>query len=130
MTCGQLSSLDDAHQRIKAGDPAPECGCGGYLKPDTISFGQAMPAEEVEKATQLSSSCDAFIVIGSTLLVQPAALMPVYAKQNDAFLGIINLSETPCDSMCDVLIRDKAGTVLVEIVKKVNEIKPAIHQSE
>ena len=130
MTCGQLSSLDDAHQRIKAGNPAPECGCGGYLKPDTISFGQAMPAEEVEKATQLSSSCDAFIVIGSTLLVQPAALMPVYAKQNDAFLGIINLSETPCDSMCDVLIRDKAGTVLVEIVKKVNEIKPAIHQSE
>ena len=119
MRCGELSSLDDAHCRIRAGDPAPECKCGGYLKPDTISFGQAMPVEAVEKATLLSSACDVFIVVGSTLLVQPAALMPVYAKQNNAFLCIINLSETPCDKMCDVLIRDKAGTALVEIVNQV-----------
>jgi len=119
MSCGALSSLDEAHRRIRAGEPAPECECGGYLKPDTISFGQAMPVEAVEKATRLSSGCDVFIVVGSTLLVQPAALMPVYAKQNHAFLCIINLSETPCDKMCDVLIRDKAGTALIDIVKQV-----------
>jgi NAD-dependent deacetylase len=122
MSCGELSSLDDAHRRIQAGDPAPECGCGGYLKPDTISFGQAMPVQAVEEATRLSSACDVFIVVGSTLLVQPAALMPVYAKQNNAFLCIINLSETPCDNMCDVLIREKAGTTLVDIVTQVKAI--------
>ena len=94
-------------------------GKSSYLKPDTISFGQAMPGDEGEKATKLSQNCNCFIVIGSTLLVHPAAMMPVYAKQSDAFLSIINLSETPCDDMCDVLICGKAGEVLVDIVDRV-----------
>jgi NAD-dependent deacetylase len=59
------------------------------------------------------------MVVGSTLLVQPAAHMPVYAKQNNAFLAIVNLSETPCDNTCDVLIRGKAGSVLQQIVSEV-----------
>jgi NAD-dependent deacetylase len=122
MTCNGSSSIHDAQKRIDAGDFAPECDCGGYMKPDTISFGQAMPVEEVEKATELSKNCDCFIVVGSTLLVQPAALMPVYAKQSKAFLGIINLSETPCDDMCDVLVCNKAGEVLVDIVDRVGSI--------
>lgn len=117
MSCGRISSIHEAQKRIEAGDLAPECDCGGYLKPDTISFGQAMPEAEVERATKLSQDCGCFIVVGSTLLVQPAAHMPIYAKQNNAFLAVINLSETPCDEMCDVLIREKAGEVLVKIVK-------------
>lgn len=52
------------------------------------------------------------MVVGSTLLVQPAALMPRYAKDGGAFLVIVNLSETPYDNVCDLLINDKAGTVL------------------
>lgn len=115
MSCGKISSEDEAQKRVEAGDLAPECECGGYLKPDTVSFGQAMPVKEVELATQLSINCDFFLVVGSTLLVQPAALMPQYAKQSGAFLAIVNLSETPCDEMCDVLIRGKAGEVLKEI---------------
>jgi NAD-dependent deacetylase len=54
-------------------------------------------------------------MVGSTLIVQPAAQMPFYAKNNGAFLAIINLSETPCDDLCDVLIREKAGQVLQAI---------------
>ena len=88
------------------------------MKPDTISFGQAMPAAEVEKSVALSRGCDFFLVVGSTLLVQPAAQMPVYAKNNGAFLAIINLSKTPCDDMCDVLIREKAGEVLQQIINE------------
>jgi NAD-dependent deacetylase len=80
-----------------------------------------MPAGEVQKAVSLSQTCDFFMVVGSTLVVQPAAHMPVYAKQNGAFLAILNLSETPCDDMCDVLIQDKAGQVLQEIVKAVEK---------
>jgi NAD-dependent deacetylase len=63
------------------------------------------------------------MVVGSTLLVQPAAHMPVYAHQNNAFLAIVNLSETPCDNMCNVLIRDKAGEVLQQIVNAVENTK-------
>jgi NAD-dependent deacetylase len=76
----------------------------------------------VEKSVILSSQCDFFLVVGSTLLVQPAAQMPVYAKNNGAFLAIINLSETPCDSMCDVLIREKAGDVLQQIIREVEKV--------
>jgi NAD-dependent deacetylase len=119
MRCRKISPLENVQQRLAAGDMAPECECGGFLKPDTISFGQAMPVAEVEKAAALSQNCDFFLVVGSTLLVQPAAHMPIYAKNSGAFLAIVNLSDTPCDGMCDVLIRDKAGNVLQQIVKEV-----------
>ena len=115
MSCRQTIPTEDVRQRLAAGDPAPECKCGGYFKPDTISFGQSMPVAEVEKAASLSQQSDFFMVVGSTLLVQPAAHMPIYAKNHGAFLAIINLSETPCDDMCDALIREKAGVVLQEI---------------
>jgi NAD-dependent deacetylase len=118
MSCGKITSIHEVQDRIESGDPAPECECGGFLKPDTISFGQAMPEQEVKKATELSRSCGFFMVVGSTLLVQPAALMPGYARQSGAFLAIINLSETPFDEMVNVLIRGKAGQVLPEIIKR------------
>ena len=116
LACREVFPVDDIRQRLAAGDDAPECGCGGFLKPDTISFGQAMPAAEVEKSIALSRESDFFMVVGSTLLVQPAAHMPYYAKDNGTFLAIVNLSETPCDNMCDVLIRDKAGQTLQAIL--------------
>jgi NAD-dependent deacetylase len=121
MSCRNITATEEIQTRLDSGDTAPECECGGYLKPDTISFGQAMPVEAVEQATALSHTSDFFLVVGSTLLVQPAAHMPVYAKQNNAFLAIVNLSDTPCDNMCDALIRDKAGNVLQRIVREVEE---------
>ena len=119
MSCRALISWDAAEQMILAGDKAPRCGCGGFLKPDTISFGQAMPAKETRRAVDLSAQCDVFIVVGSTLLVQPAALMPEYALKTGAFLAIINLSPTPYDKRCHVLIREKAGPVLADIANRV-----------
>jgi NAD-dependent deacetylase len=119
MSCRKISPIDSVQERLAAGDMAPECECGGYLKPDTISFGQSMPVAEVEKAATLSRDCDFFLVVGSTLLVQPAAHMPIYAQNSGAFLAIINLSDTPCDGMCDVLIRGKAGEVLQQVAKEV-----------
>ena len=121
MSCRNITATEEVQARLNSGDAAPECECGGYLKPDTISFGQAMPVDAVEKATALSHTSDFFLVVGSTLLVQPAAHMPVYAKQNNAFLAIVNLSDTPCDNLCDVLIRDKAGKVLQRIVREVEK---------
>ena len=122
MSCGNTISIHEAQKCIEAGDLAPECECGGYMKSDTISFGQSMPADEVEKAIDLSRNCDFFLVVGSTLLVQPAALMPSYAKQGGAFLAIVNLSETPYDERCDVLIRGKAGEALLEIVNTIRDL--------
>lgn len=123
MTCSRTIPFEQAKKMIEAGDPAPECECGGFLKPDTISFGQSMPVQATRRAAELSSGCDLFMVVGSTLVVQPASLMPEYAKQGGAFLVIINLSETPCDKICDVLIRGKAGKILEEIVRSVEKNK-------
>jgi NAD-dependent deacetylase len=119
MSCQKTSPIDKVQHRLANGDTAPECVCGGYLKPDTISFGQAMPLAEVEKSIALSGECDFFLIVGSTLVVQPAAQMPIYAKEKGAFLAIINLSDTPCDSICDVLIREKAGDVFPQIIEEV-----------
>ncbi len=119
MSCGKTASLEEIHRRIEKGDLAPECKCGGYIKSDTISFGQAMPEDELERATELARSSDLFMVVGSTLLVHPAAAMPVLAKENGSFLVIVNLSETPYDKVCDVLIQGKAGAVLPGIFKEV-----------
>jgi NAD-dependent deacetylase len=122
MSCSKIAPVHETQKRIELGDHAPECECGGYLKPDTISFGQSMPMDDVERAVSLSRSCDFFMVVGSTLLVQPASHMPLYAKESGAFLAIVNLSETPCDRICDVLIRDKAGEVLKRITNKIKDL--------
>ena len=122
MSCGKISSIHEAQKKVASGDLAPECGCGGYLKPDTISFGQSMPEEKVKRAIELSSDCDFFMVVGSTLLVQPAAHMPQYAKQSGAFLAIVNLSETPYDEVCDILVCGKAGLILPGIVDKIKDM--------
>ena len=122
MSCLEISSIHAAHLRIKSGDLAPECTCGGYLKPDTVSFGQSMPAVELQRAVTLSNTCEVFIVVGSTLLVQPAALLPDYARRAGAFLAIVNLSQTPYDGICDVLIQEKAGVALPEIASRISQL--------
>lgn len=115
MQCNAIFPIHEIQKRIDGGDLAPECACGGYLKPDTVSFGQAMPRNRVDMAVEFSQECDSFLVVGSTLIVQPAAMMPQYARQAGAFLSMVNLSKTPIDHLCDVLIRGKAGPVLTDI---------------
>ena len=121
MSCGQISTIQEAHRRIKSGDLAPECSCGGYLKPDTISFGQSLDSEVLNRAFDECKKCSLMLVIGSTLLVHPAASLPSVAKQNGSYLAIVNLSETPADVISDILIRQKAGATIDAIVKRVKQ---------
>jgi NAD-dependent deacetylase len=130
MHCRQTVPTEEIWQRLMEGDTAPECSCKGYLKPDTISFGQPMPVGEVEKAVALSRNSDFFMVVGSTLVVQPAAHMPFYAKNNGAWLAVVNLSETPCDTICDALIRAEAGKVLPAILSHLQTGKPEVFGKE
>ncbi|PID74912.1 MAG: sigma factor regulator FecR, partial [Desulfobacterales bacterium] len=74
---------------------------------------------EVRRAAALAQSCDLFLVVGSTLLVQPAALLPDMAHRNGAFLAMVNLSKTPYDTVCDVRIQGKAGEILPQIADQV-----------
>jgi NAD-dependent deacetylase len=122
LSCRKKFDRERVQAKLKKEEKVPYCdSCGGPLKPDTISFGQAMPVKETQEAYERSSACDLFIVIGSSLVVQPAASMPVTAKRNGARLIIINRDPTPCDGMADVVLNDQAGatmTTLLNCVKK------------
>lgn len=91
---------------------APDCACGGYIKTATISFGQAMPQHEMARAEELSSSCDLFIAIGSSLVVWPAAGFPLHAKRNGARLVIINREPTDFDEIADLVVHQDIGEAL------------------
>ena len=120
--CQKRYDRELIQERIKEGVKAPACeDCGGPLKPATISFGQPMPERETQQAYHLSSLCDLFIVIGSSLVVHPAASMPLVAKRGGAKLVIINRDPTPYDDMADVLIHDQAGPTLDNILKQVKQ---------
>lgn len=120
LSCNKRYDRDEIQERLKRGLKVPYCDeCGGPLKPATISFGQAMPERETQEAYHRSSSSDLFIVIGSSLVVQPAASMPLVAKRNGAKLVIINRDPTPYDEMADVVIHGQAGPIMASIVEKV-----------
>ena len=120
LSCQKRYNRDAIQIRIAHGDKAPLCdGCKGFLKPATISFGQSMPVAETQSAYEHSAACDLFIVIGSSLVVQPAARMPVVAKQNDARLVIINRDETPCDQLADCIVHAQAGPTMAAVIEQV-----------
>lgn len=119
LNCAKRYPRQEIHDRVEAGDKAPYCNdCDGILKPATISFGQAMPERETREAENRSAACDLFFVIGSSLVVYPAAQMPVIARHNGAKLVIINLMPTPHDSYADVVISEKAGETMVQIMER------------
>lgn len=122
LTCNKKYDRDEIQSRIREGVKVPYCDdCGGPLKPATISFGQAMPERETQEAYHRSSTCDLFIVIGSSLVVQPAASMPLVAKRNGAKLVIINRDPTPYDDMADVVIHGQAGPTMLAILEEVKK---------
>jgi NAD-dependent deacetylase len=120
--CGKLYPFEQIKLRLDKGEEIPDCeACHGMLKPNAVLFGEQLPYEVLTEASHRSSNCDLFIVVGSTLVVYPAAYMPVYAVQAGAKLVIVNLSSTPMDEEATVLINAKAGEVLSLIVDKVRE---------
>jgi NAD-dependent deacetylase len=122
LNCGKRYPFEQIKARLEWGEEIPDCEeCQGMLKPDAVLFGEALPQDVLQEASQRASDCDLFIVVGSTLIVYPAAYMPLYAVQGGAKLIIVNLSDTPMDAQANVLIRAKAGEAMSKIVEKVKE---------
>ena len=97
--------MEDMVDKYRSGDDIPACEhCRGILKPDVIFFGERLPEFALKQATLHATGCDLLIVIGSSLVVYPAASIPIYAKGSGAKLVIINLTPTPCDSNADAFI--------------------------
>lgn len=122
LKCKQRYPRAYVHDKMLAGQEIPLCDtCNGLLKPATIAFGQSMPEYETTEAERRSAGCDVFLAAGSSLVVYPAAQMPVIAKRAGAKLVIINLTETPHDHYADIVITEKTGETLSQVVTRLTE---------
>jgi len=111
--CGERSPMHDALQRVRDGEQDPACRrCGGILKSDTISFGQALVPEVIERAMAAASEAEVLLAIGSTLQVLPAAGVVPAAHDAGARIVILNNQPTPMDPLADVLLRAPIADVL------------------
>ena len=116
LVCGLRHELADLRDPFLEQGSLPACrACGGIVKSATISFGQPMPVEAMRRAEAASRDCDLFIVLGSSLVVYPAAALPMVAKTNGAALAIINREPTEMDGNADIVIHAEIGAVLREM---------------
>jgi NAD-dependent deacetylase len=112
LACETRHELSGIKQKFDANGCAPDCSCGGIIKTATVSFGQAMPAEAMQRAQALAACCDLLLVVGSSLVVWPAAGIPLLAKRNGAALVIINREPTEFDEFADLVVRNDIGDAL------------------
>lgn len=113
LSCGRRHELDRIRERFETEGAAPTCEtCGGLVKSATISFGQAMPEDAMRRAQDLALACDLFLVVGSSLVVYPAAALPALAKESGAKLVILNREPTALDNLADLVIRAEIGPAL------------------
>jgi NAD-dependent deacetylase len=122
LSCGKRYERDLIEDRLRTGIKVPYCDdCSGILKPDTVSFGQAMPQDKVQESLRLARECDLCVVLGSSLVVYPAASIPSHAVEHGAKLLIINRDETPLDRVADLVIHESAGRVLPKILERLRQ---------
>ncbi|MDQ6747939.1 MAG: NAD-dependent deacetylase [Candidatus Dormibacteraeota bacterium] len=117
MNCGDRAPMQRALDRVRAGEADPQCRtCGGILKSATISFGQGLVAEDLERAQAEAGRCEVFLAVGTSLGVYPAAALPALALHGGARLVVVNGEATPFDAQADAVFREPIGELLPRLV--------------
>jgi NAD-dependent deacetylase len=123
LDCGTRIEIPDVLSHFTAHGDAPDCAqCGGLVKTATISFGQPMPEEEMARAEAAVRACDLMLVLGSSLVVYPAAGFPVQAKRQGAQLVILNREETPLDGFADLVINAEIGPTMQSVIEPIDAL--------
>lgn len=116
LDCGASWTADHIQTRLE-NEPLPDCEvCGGMIRAATVLFGQTMPEDALRRAFAVARSSDLMLVVGSSLVVQPAARLPQIAVAGGTQLAIVNNEPTPLDSLANVVVRSSAGAVLSTLV--------------
>lgn len=111
--CGTVFETREIWKRLEAGEEIPPCEvCGGVLRTGTVLFGEPLPKPALDASVRAARWCDLMIVIGSSLVVNPAARLPALAKQSGAALAIVNRTPTPLDNDADVVVIGEATPAL------------------
>ncbi len=110
--CGAVFDLETVYDMLGRALP-PKCPeCRGLVRPKVVFFGEALPVSVLQQAQEAAAGADLFLVVGSSLVVQPAASLPLIAKDNGAKLVILNVDPTPLDTLADLVVNDRAVKVL------------------
>jgi NAD-dependent deacetylase len=116
LDCGMRYEIEALQIDFEEDNIVPHCACGGWVKTATVSFGQAMPVDEMRRAERETLLADLFISIGSSLVVYPAAGFPELAKRNGARLVIINMQPTGLDDFADLVLHRPIGETLGTVI--------------
>ena len=117
LTCGERAPMERALARVRAGEADPACrSCGGILKSATISFGQGLVREDLERAQAAAEVADLLLAVGSTLSVYPIAGVVPAAKAAGARIIIVNGDPTAMDHLADVVLNGRIGEILPPLV--------------
>jgi NAD-dependent deacetylase len=116
LDCGRGWPAAAIDVRLRKGEDEPACTvCGGLLRTATVLFGESLPAGALRRAAMAAHTCDLMLVVGTSLIVNPAARLPLLAKESGAALAIINDTPTPLDPRADVVVRARAGPTLAAL---------------
>jgi NAD-dependent deacetylase len=117
MSCGERAPMEKALARVRAGEPDPPCrSCGGILKSATISFGQQLVPEVIDRAMQAAAEAELFLSVGTSLQVYPIAGAVQVAKRAGARLVIVNAEPTPFDDLADAVFNEPISEVLPRLL--------------
>lgn len=121
LECGRKEPRAGVQARLGSEMP-PRCRhCGaGVLKPDVVMFGEPLPQKELQLAFELAQAADLMLVVGTSLVVYPAAEVPLAAVRSGAALVVVNAEPTPFDEMAEAVIHGRAGEVLPKLVERVS----------
>ncbi len=122
LKCNQRSKTIE----VDLSDPPPKCACGGIFRPECVFFGEMIPPSALTRSQEESSRCDVMLVVGTSALVQPAAFMPVIARESGATVIEINPEPTPLTHRISTLfLAGKAGRVVNDILTEVERLIPS-----
>lgn len=123
LACGHRHELAAIREDYRERDEPASCeACGGIVKSATIAFGQALPEAALRRAVEAACACDLMLVLGSSLVVQPAARLPLLARRRNATLVIVNREPTPLDGEADLVLRAELGPVMQQAVAKLRPL--------
>ncbi|MEJ2037374.1 MAG: Sir2 family NAD-dependent protein deacetylase [Desulfosarcinaceae bacterium] len=111
LNCGKVYAMNEVFAMLDRALPPVCAGCRGALKPDVVFFGERLPLDVLEASAREVSACDLLVVIGSSLVVQPAATLPLKAKEAGARIVIVNRDPTPLDGLAHMIFRENAAKV-------------------
>ena len=120
LDCGTTWPATEIQTRLGPEDTEPRCDrCGGPIRAATVLFGEPVPSVALRRAADLAAACDLMLVVGSSLVVNPAAQIPLLAQRGGARLAILNRTPTPLDGAADLVVRAEAGPTLEAVVREI-----------